>query len=101
MMLPPSVISGAAAADGDERVDADVVRDAEALAAGVDELAAQSARRGEGDGVDQDVDLAVLLLERGEKGVDLLRRWRRRTGSRWRREIVDQALGFGFMRSFW
>ena len=49
------------AGDGDERVDADVHGDAEAVAAGVDEVAAQVGGGGEGDGVDEDVDLAVLL----------------------------------------
>ena len=59
------------AADGDERVDADVHGDAEALAGGVDEVAAQLVGGGEGDGVDEDVDLAVLLLDGGEDGFDL------------------------------
>ena len=60
------------AGDGDERVDADVVGDAEAFAAGVDELAAQVLGGRVGDGVDEDVELAVLLLEGGEEGFDLL-----------------------------
>ena len=48
--------------------------DAEAFAAGVDELAAEVGGGREGDGVDEDVELAVLFLERGEEGVDFLRR---------------------------
>ena len=76
---------GGGAADGDERIDADVEGDAEAFAAGVDELAAQLGGGRVGDGVDQDFELAVLLLEGGEEGVDLGCRWRRRTGSPMRR----------------
>ncbi len=84
-MLPPSVIRGrGAAADGNQRVDADVHGDAEALAGGVDEFAAQIGGGSEGDGMDEDVELAVLLLEGGEESVDLAVDWRRRTGSRWR-----------------
>ena len=62
---------GGSAGDGDERVDADVKGDAEALAGAVDELAAQLLGGGEGHGVDEDVELAVLLLEGCEEGVDL------------------------------
>ena len=48
------------------------MRDAKALAAGVDELAPQFFGRRIGDGVDEDVELAVLLLERGKQRCDLL-----------------------------
>ncbi len=75
---------GGAAADGDQRVDADVHRNTEAFAAGVDELAAQISGGRKGDGMDEDVELAVLLLQRAEKRVDLAVDWRRRIGSRWR-----------------
>ena len=72
-MLPPPVMRGAAARrDGNERIDADVVGDAEALAAGVNELAAQLSGRREGHGVDEDIELAVFLFERGEEGFNLL-----------------------------
>ncbi len=76
---------GGGAADGDERVDADVEGDAEAVAAGIEEVAAQLGGGGEGDGVDEDVELAVLLLEGGEEGLNFCVDWRRRTGSRMRR----------------
>jgi hypothetical protein len=90
-----------AAAHGDQRVDAHVVRDAKALAAGVDELALQVLGGRIGDGVHQDVDLAVLLLERGEQGLDLLVVGDVALEAAGAGEIVDQVLGFGFMRSFW
>ena len=70
-MLPPSVMSGCGGAgDSDERVDADLERDAEAFAAGIDELAAKIGGGGKGYGVDEDVELAVLVFERGKEGVD-------------------------------
>src|SRR6185312_4770768 len=51
------------AADGDERVDADVVGDAEAFAAGVDKRALEVFGRRECDGMDEDVEAAVAGLE--------------------------------------
>ena len=63
---------GGGAGDGDEGVDADVHGDAEAFAGGVEEVAAELVGGGEGDGVDEDVDLAVLLLDGGEEGVDFV-----------------------------
>lgn len=60
------------AADGDEGVDADVVGDAEALAGGREELAAEFFYGRIGDGVDKNLDLAVFLLEGGKEGFDLM-----------------------------
>ena len=37
----------------------------------IEEVALELGGGGEGDGVDEDVELAVLLFERGEEGVDL------------------------------
>src|ERR1035437_1711262 len=51
------------ASDGNERIDADVMGDAESLAAGVNELAAQLRGRRKGHGVDEDIQLAVLIFE--------------------------------------
>src|SRR5580692_785685 len=62
---------GGGAADGDERVDADVHGGAKAFAGGVDELAAELGGGGEGDGVDEDVEPGVLVFQGGEEGVDL------------------------------
>ncbi len=59
------------AADGDQRVDADVVGDAEVVAGGEEEIVFDCVGRGEGDGVDDDVEGAVGLFEGGEEGVDL------------------------------
>src|ERR1035437_32054 len=60
------------ASDGNERIDADVMGDAESLAAGVNELAAQLRGRRKGHGVDEDIQLAVLIFEGGEEGFNLL-----------------------------
>ena len=63
MMLPPSVMSGMAARDyGDERVDADVVRDAEAFAAGVDEFAFEIFGGREGHAVHEAVRACRISL---------------------------------------
>ncbi len=59
------------AGDGDERVDADVVGDAEAFAAGEEEVVLDLVGGGEGYGVDYGVDGAVGLFDDGEEGVDL------------------------------
>src|SRR5260370_5707174 len=59
------------AADGDQRVDADVVSDAEALAAGDEEVVLDLVGGGEGYRVDNRVQRAVRLLERGAEGLEL------------------------------
>ena len=48
------------------------MRQREALARGADELAAQLVLVGEGDGVDEDVQLARLLRPLGEDALDIL-----------------------------
>ncbi len=47
------------------------MRDAEAVAAGVDEFTLEIGGGSEGNGVHKNVELAVLLFESGEQGVDL------------------------------
>ena len=59
------------AADGDERVDADVMGDAEVVAGGEEEVVFDRVGGGEGYGVDEDVEGAVGFFEGGEEGVDL------------------------------
>ena len=68
--------------------------DAEAFAAGVDEFAAQIGSGGEGDGVDEDVELAVLLLERGKEGVDLAVDGDVALEAGGAGKLVDEVLGF-------
>ena len=64
-IVPPSVISGAAARhDGHQAVDADVHGQVPALAAHLDVGLAQFLRRGEGDRVDQEIEPAVGLARR-------------------------------------
>src|SRR6185312_12570389 len=60
------------AADGDERIDADLMRDAETFAAGVDECASEVFGGRVGHGVYEDVELPVSLLEGGKKRLDFL-----------------------------
>ena len=80
MMLPPSVINGAAARDKrHERIRADVVRDAEGLAAGVDEFAFQRVLGRERDRVQQQMQLAKLFARRSETRGRCPRPWSRRT----------------------
>ena len=72
-MLPPPVMSGAAAAgQGDQRIGADIMGDAEGLAAGVDEFAFQRLAGGEGDGVEEQVKLAEFLGGLGKDGGDFI-----------------------------
>ena len=72
-MLPPSVISGRAARETrNQRIGADVERDAEAFAAGVHKLALQLFGGRERDAVHQGVKLAVTRLELLEQLRDLL-----------------------------
>ena len=60
------------ASDGDQRVDADVMRDAEILALGEEEVVLDGVCRGEADGVDDGVDHREGCGDFGEGGVDLL-----------------------------
>jgi hypothetical protein len=50
--------------------------------------------------VDQDVELAVLLFEGGEEGIDLGVVGDVALEAGGAGQVVDQALGFCFMRSF-
>ena len=72
-MLPPSVISGhGGARNGNQRIHADFVGDAETLAAGIDKLASQILGGSKGNRMHEDVELAVLLFQGREKSIDLL-----------------------------
>ena len=71
------------------------MRDAEAFAAGVDELALQILGGRVGNGVHQDVDLRVLFLERREQGCDLLVVRHVALETAGAAEFVDQILGLG------
>ena len=67
MMLPPSVISGAALArQRHQRIGAHVMGDAERLTAGVDEFAFQRLFRRESHGMEQQVQFAELLADFGK-----------------------------------
>ena len=61
---------GGGAGEGDERVDADVMRNAEVFTLGVENGVLDVGR--EADGVDEDVDGAVGGFELGEDGFDLV-----------------------------
>jgi hypothetical protein len=58
-------------ADGDKRVDTDVVGDAEVFTGGEEEVVFDGVGGGEGDRVDDDVEGAVDLFQGGEESVDL------------------------------
>jgi len=94
MMLPPSVISGTAR-NGDQRVDAHVHRGAESFACGREELAPQLGCRGERHGVDQDIQLAVLLFERRKQAIDLRIDRNIALKTAGARQLGDQVLRFG------
>src|SRR6185312_400269 len=63
---------GGGAADGDQRIDADLVGDAKAFAAGVDERSSEIFGGCVSYGVYQNVELAVSFLEGGKKRLDFL-----------------------------
>jgi hypothetical protein len=70
MIDPPSSMSGAAARDCDQRIDAHIQRDAKAFARGVDEVSFEFVGGSVGDGMHQRVQLAVALFECDEEAVD-------------------------------
>ncbi len=73
MIDPPSSMSGAAAREtAINEYTLTSMRDAEAFAGGVDELALQFFRGSVSDRVHKRMQLAVALVERGEEAADLL-----------------------------
>ena len=90
------------AADGDQRVDADIVRDAEALAGGVKEIVLQVVGRGEGHRVHQYVELAVASPSASRRAGRSRHLWET---SHWKASAPGNSLikssASSFRRSFW
>ena len=84
---------GGGAGDGDERVDADVVGDAEVLAGGQQEVVFECVG-GEADGVDEDVDRREASANLREGRGRCRRRWRRRTDKEARVGLAEDAEQF-------